>query len=89
MSAKACDKCGGVIVFGKDRETGRIIPLSVGSKVYRIVKENIVELDPKALIRHVCISEPRREPSPSVDFTEPKESPHVCDNACEYGHHRP
>lgn len=73
MSAKACDKCGGIIVFGKDRETGRIIPLSVGSKVYRIVKENIVELDPKALVRHVCLSERPAQPSPVQDFTEPKE----------------
>ena len=73
MSAKACDKCGGVIVFGKDIDTGRIIPLSVGSKVYRIVKENIVELDPKALIRHVCISEKPKEASPAHDFNEPKE----------------
>lgn len=72
MSAKACDKCGGVIVFGKDRETGQIIPLSVGSKVYRIVKENIVELDSKALIRHVCISPKPKEPSPSQDFSEPQ-----------------
>ena len=72
MSAKPCDRCGGVIVFGKERDTGRIIPLSVGSKVYRIVKENIVELDTKALIRHVCITEKPKEPSPSLDFTEPK-----------------
>ncbi len=72
MSAKACDRCGGVIVFGKERDTGRIIPLSVGSKVYRVVKANIVELDPKALVRHVCITEPAKEPSPEIDFTEPK-----------------
>jgi len=72
MSAKACDRCGGVIVFGKDSMTGQIIPLSVGSRVYRIVKENIVELDPKALIRHVCITDKPKEPSPSQDFNEPK-----------------
>lgn len=73
MSAKACDRCGGVIVFGKERDTGRIIPLSVGSKVYRVIKGNEVELDSKALVRHVCITERQAEPSPAVDFTEPQE----------------
>ncbi len=73
MSAKACERCGGVIVFGKDRETGQIIPLSVGSRVYRIIKENIVELDKKALIRHVCLNDRPSEPSPAQDFNEPKE----------------
>jgi hypothetical protein len=73
MSAKACTRCGGVIVFGKDRETGRIIPLSVGSNnVYRVVKGNIVEPDPKALIRHVCVVEKPPVPSPERDFTEPQ-----------------
>ncbi len=73
MSAKACDKCGGVIVFGKEKDTGKVIPLSVGSKVYRIIKENIVEIDPKALVRHVCISPPQATASPAQDFSEPKE----------------
>ncbi len=73
MSAKACDHCGGVIVFGKDRDTGQIIPLSVGSKVYRVVKGNEVALDPKALIRHVCITKKPVEPSPAQDFNEPQE----------------
>lgn len=74
MSAKPCNRCGGVIVFGKDRETGQIIPLSVGGKVYKIIKDNIVMLDPKAMIRHVCITERQTEPSPAQDFNEPKES---------------
>jgi len=73
MSAKPCDRCGGVIVFGKDRETGQIIPLSVGSKVYHVIKGNEVERDPKGLVRHVCISEKPKEPSPAQDFNEPKE----------------
>ncbi len=72
MSAKACDRCGGIIVFGREKDTGKIIPLSVGSRVYRIIKENIVEVDPKALVRHVCITEKPKEPSPAQDFTEAK-----------------
>lgn len=71
MSSKPCDRCGGVIVFGREKETGKIIPLSVGSKVYRIIKGNEVELDPKALIRHVCLTDKPSQPSPEKDFTEP------------------
>lgn len=73
MSAKACNKCGGLIVFGHEKITGRIIPLSVGNNVYRVIKENIVELDPKALVRHVCLSKAEvAAETPPVDFTEPK-----------------
>ena len=60
-------------MFGHEKITGRIIPLSVGNNVYRVLKENIVELDPKALVRHVCISTPPPEPSPARDFNEPEE----------------
>ncbi len=75
MSAKACNKCGGLIVFGHEKITGKIIPLSVGNNVYRVIKENIVELDPKALVRHVCLHKDDVPPSPSPvkDFNEPKE----------------
>lgn len=69
MSAKACNRCGGIIVFGTEQETGRVIPLMVGGEVYRIVKESIVTKDPKALIKHVCQTKP---PEPR-DFIEPKE----------------
>jgi hypothetical protein len=72
MSAKPCDKCGGLIVFGKDRETGRIIPLSNTTKAYRIIKDNVVMQDPKVLVRHVCVSDVPKEPSPAVDFSEPQ-----------------
>lgn len=74
MSAKPCNRCGGLIVFGKEQETGRIIPLSVGKRVYRMVKENVVTLDSKAFVPHVCITETRSEPSPERDFTEPNSS---------------
>ncbi len=73
MSAKACTRCGGVIVFGKEKDTGRIIPLSVGGKVYRVIRENLVELDPKALIPHVCSTDKTTQPIPEKDFREPKE----------------
>jgi hypothetical protein len=36
------------------------------------VKENIVKLDPKALVRHVCVTTPPASPSPERDFTEPQ-----------------
>ncbi len=74
MSSKACDKCGRLIVFGKEKITGKISPLSVGNNVYRVIKGSEIELDPKALVRHVCISTPTpTEPSPAKDFNEPKE----------------
>lgn len=72
MSAKACNRCGGPIVFGKDEDTGRIIPLSVGARVYRMVRENIVTLDSKAFVPHVCLTGRELEPPPDRDFTEPK-----------------
>jgi hypothetical protein len=73
MSAKACSRCSQPIVFGKERETGRIIPLSVGARVYRVIRENIVELDPKALVPHVCATTPTPPPPPpDRDFTEPQ-----------------
>ncbi len=75
MSAKACYRCGGLIVFGKEQDTGKIIPLSVGARVYRVVKENIVVLDSKALVPHVCLSKAdvaAAPASPVLDFTEPK-----------------
>lgn len=74
MSAKPCYRCGGVIVFGKEQDTGKIIPLSVGSKVYRVIKENIVALDPKALVPHVCVDRKPIEPSPARDFHDPESS---------------
>ncbi len=70
MIAKACNRCGGPIVFGKEQETGRIIPLSVGAKVYRVVKENIVTLDPKALVPHICMSP--QTPQAERHFSEPQ-----------------
>lgn len=70
MSAKPCNRCGRVIVFGREKETDRVIPLSVGSKVYKVIKDDVVELDPKALVPHVCApSIPGAEPR---DFSEPK-----------------
>lgn len=71
MSAKACDRCGKLIVFGNDVETDRWIPLEVGSNVYRIVKGEFVTLDPKALIRHQCGV---TQPKPEQHFSEPAES---------------
>lgn len=72
MSAKACNRCGGVIVFGHEQGTGRIIPLSVGQKVYRVVEKDVVTLDPKALVPHVCITANDEQlPRPDRDFTEP------------------
>jgi hypothetical protein len=72
MSAKACNRCGRGIVFGTEKDTGKVIPLSVGAKVYRVVKDNIVELDPKALIPHVCHTG-AAVPAPEPHFSEPKE----------------
>ncbi len=71
MSAKPCNKCDQPIVFGKEEMTGRIIPLSVGSRVYRVIKENIVELDPKALVPHIC-GQVKVPPRPDVNYSEPK-----------------
>lgn len=70
MSAKPCTRCGGLITFGTDQDTGRVLPLMVGSRVYRVVKENIVVLDPKALIMHVCNLQPT---AGERNFSEPKE----------------
>lgn len=72
MSAKLCNRCGWQIVFGKEHETGKIIPLSVGARVYRVIKENIVSLDPKALVPHVCQPQGTLPtPPPDRNFSEP------------------
>jgi hypothetical protein len=72
MSAKPCNRCGEIIVFGKEQETGRIIPLMVGARVYRVIKENIVSLDPKALVPHVCQTQVKPPmPPPDRDYSEP------------------
>lgn len=71
MSAKPCKLCGGIIVFGTEQETGKVLPLMVGGEVYRVVKDNIVTKDPKALIRHVC--QINQNPPPrDRHFSEPE-----------------
>lgn len=72
MSAKLCSRCRRPIVFGKERDTGRIIPLSVGAKVYRVIKDDVVEIDPKALVPHVCAATPVPDPVPERAYSEPQ-----------------
>lgn len=72
MSAKPCDRCGKAIVFGEDIETGKIIPLEVGQNVWRMVKNQLVTLDPKGFIRHRCEIPELRPPGYRPDFNEPK-----------------
>lgn len=71
MIEKACNRCGGGIVFGHEYQTGKVLPLSVGLNVYRVVQENVVTLDTNALVPHVCIT-PKDGPRPDRELTEQK-----------------
>ncbi len=59
-------------MFGTDRDTGAILPLSVGINVYRKVKGQEVERYHEALVRHVCQVVPNHTPVPDRDFSEPQ-----------------
>lgn len=74
MSAKICDVCDEQIVFGKDVESGKPIPLDNLTAIYQIVDgEKVRFVSGGYRARHRCRPKITQEPQPS--FVEPKELP--------------
>lgn len=86
MSAKPCrsEKCGKLVVFAKDRETGKWQVLSNQAPVWRIVgvKDGVTYVirDRQCLISHFVncadpsqFSAANREEQPDLHFSEPEE----------------
>lgn len=69
MSARACNRCGKNIVFGKN-EVDRWVALDNLTPVYRIVRGNRVVRDTKALIPHELVC---GVSTLAQDFNEPQE----------------